>query len=115
MVWEIALAFFLLICSILILYLIPMVFEFRKTLTKITDVADTLQNDLPEILKNINNLSAQASNTGEKLQGVVGDIVEIEQRVTKEIKEPLLEAAATFAGLLNGLQTFLAVLLKKKK
>ena len=54
MVWEIALAFFLLICSILILYLIPMVFEFRKTLTKITDVADTLQNDLPEILKNIN-------------------------------------------------------------
>ena len=115
MVWEIALAFFLLICSILILYLIPTVFEFKKTLSKITDVADTLQKDLPTILKNINNLSTQASKTGEQLQGVVEDIVAIEQRVTKEIKEPLLEAAATFAGLLKGLQTFVAVLLKKKK
>ena len=115
MVWEIALAFFLLVCSILILYLIPTVFEFRKTLSKITDVADTLQKDLPSILHNINTLSTNASSAGEQLKGAVGNIVEIEQKITNEVKEPLLEAAAAIAGLLKGLQTFLAVLLKKKK
>jgi predicted PurR-regulated permease PerM len=115
MVWEIALAFFLLICSILILYLIPTVFEFRKTLAKITDVAETLQKDLPAILQNLNSLSSHVSTAGEQLKGAVGDIVEIEQKISKEIKEPVFEAVATLAGLLNGMQTFLTVLLKKKK
>jgi ABC-type transporter Mla subunit MlaD len=115
MVWEIALAFFLLICSILILYLIPTVFEFRKTLAKITDVAAALQKDLPAILQNLNNLSSHVSSAGEKLESAVGDIVEIEQKISKEIKEPVFEAAATLAGLLKGLQAFITVLLKKKK
>jgi uncharacterized protein YoxC len=115
MVWEIALAFFLLICSILIIYLIPTLFEFRRTLAKISDVAATLNKDLPGILENLNHLSSHANDAGEKLKGAVGDIVELEQRVSKEIKEPILEAAATIAGVLKGLQAFMAVLMKRKK
>jgi predicted PurR-regulated permease PerM len=115
MVWEIALAFFLLICSILIIYLIPTLFEFKRTLTKISSVAETLNKDLPGILQNLNHLSSHATTAGEQLKGAVGDIVEFEQRISSEIKEPVLEAAATLAGLLRGLQTFMTVLAKKKK
>ena len=115
MVWEIALAFFLMVFAILIIYLIPTVFEFRRTLGKLADVAETVQKDLPHILQNLNHISTHITAVSEKLNGVVADIVEIEQQISKEIKAPILEAAATFGGIIKGLQTFMTFFLKKKK
>jgi predicted PurR-regulated permease PerM len=115
MVGEMALVLLFLVLIVFIILLIPAVLELRKTLSKISNLAETLNKDLPEILENIRDISENANNTTEKLNNVVSDVAEFEKKISNEIKEPALEAAANIAGLIQGIQTFVTYFVKKKK
>ena len=88
--------------------------ELRKTLSRLSNLAENVNKDLPEILSNIRDISENTNHTTEKINGVVSDVAEFEKKISNEIKEPALEAAASIAGLLQGLQTFFAYFVKRK-
>jgi len=115
MVWEMVLVLLILVLIVFILLLIPAVLELRKTLSKLSNLTDTLNKDLPEILDNIRDISENTNHTTEKLHTFVSDVAEFEKKISNEIKEPALEAAASIAGLLQGIQTFVTYFVKRKK
>ena len=115
MVWEIALVIFLLVLTVLMILLIPVIINLRKTLTKISTLADNLNKELPDILADISEITYQASEVSEKINDTVGDITDIEKKISSEIKEPLLEVVGTLGGFLKALQIFATYFLKKKK
>ena len=115
MAWEMVMTLLVLIVIVFIILLIPSVLELRKTLARMTKLADTVNKDLPEILKNIRDISENANHTTERLNTVVTDVAEFEKKISSEIKEPALEAAASIAGFLQGIQTFITYFVKKKK
>jgi predicted PurR-regulated permease PerM len=114
MSWEIALIIFLVI-TVFIVLLLPLVLELRTTLKKISSLVDNLNKDLPEILHNIKNVSEHTTLASERLHAAVGDIVEFEQKISKQIKEPVLEATTTIAAIIRALQAFLSYFLQKRK
>lgn len=115
MVWEVALVIFLLVFTVLIILLIPTVVSLFKTLAKLSKTLDEANRGLPQILENIAEITDHTSRATKKVNHVVGDIVEFEQKISDEIREPALEAFATLAGLFRGLQTFLTYFIRKKK
>ena len=114
MSWEIALIIFLAI-TIFVVILLPLVLEFRTTLKKISNLADNLNKDLPHILENINKISAHTTTASEKLNNTIGDIVEFEQKISKEIKQPVIDATATIAAVIRGLQAFVTYFVQNRK
>jgi len=114
MVWEMALVLLILVSIVFIIMLIPTVLELRKTLSRLSNLAENVNKDLPEILNNIKEISDNTSHTTDKINAVVSDVAEFEKKISNEIKEPAMEAAATIAGLLQGLQTFLTFFAKRK-
>ena len=97
--WEIVI---IVLITALITLIIPTIFELRKNLKKIS------------ILKNINQISEDASSATNKLNIAVGEIVEIEKKISDEIKQPLIETAATLGGFMQALQTFVTYFIRKK-
>ena len=114
MSWEITLIIFLIV-TIIIIILLPLIIELKTTLKKISGLVDNLNKDLPEILANIKDISQHTSTASEKLQNTVGDIVEFEQKISSQIKQPVLEATATIAAIIRGLQAFLSYFVQKRK
>jgi uncharacterized protein YoxC len=114
MVWEMALVLLILVAIVFLILLIPAVLELRKTLSRLSTLAENVNKDLPEILYNVRNISQNTTTATEKISTVVSDIAEFENKISQEIKEPAMEAAASIAGLLQGLQTFLTYFVKKK-
>ena len=114
MSWEIVLIIFLVII-IFIVILLPLVLELRTTLKKISNLVDNVNKDLPEILQNIKTISDHTTIASEKLHNAVGDIVEFEQKISKQIKQPVLEATASIAAIIHGLQSLLNYFLQKRK
>ncbi len=115
MVWEMALVLLMLVFIVLVIILIPVVLELRKTLSKIAKLADNLNHDLPEILDNVRHISGNTTRATDKLNEVIVDVVDFEKKISKELKEPVFEAAASIAGLLKGIQTFVTYFVKSKK
>ena len=114
MAWEIALIIFLLVSTVFVILLIPSILELRTTLKKISGLAENINKDLPRILENVNKISEHTTNASGKLNNAVGDIVEFEQKISKEIKQPVLDAATTIAAVMRGLQAFLAYFVQKR-
>ncbi len=115
MIWEMALAIFLLVLSVLVILLIPTVLNLNRTLSKLSHTLDTVNKDLPDIMVDISDLTYNAAFSSEKISDTIGDIAELEQKMSREIKRPLLEAAATLGGFLQGIQAFLNLVSRKIK
>ncbi len=115
MIWEMALTIFLLILSVLVIMLIPTVLNFNRTLAKLSKTLDTVNKDLPDIMIDVSNLTYNAASSSEKISDTLSDIAELERKISREIKEPLLEAAVTFGGFLQGIQAFLNLLIRKTR
>jgi uncharacterized protein YoxC len=115
MVSEVALVVLLLVLTVFIMFLIPAVFSLFKTLGKLSKTLDNLNQRLPEILDHINEITDQTSRATRKVNNVVGDIAEFEQKISGEIKQPALQAVATISGILNGIQSFFNYFIRKKK
>ncbi len=101
MVWEIALVIFLLSFTVLIYLTIPVVLQFKSMLRKAGRTLDVLNDDLPDILKNLNELSETANETSQKVKSAVTDITELEKLLSDEIKKPLQNIAQSVATLLQ--------------
>jgi len=115
MVWEMALTLLLLVLTVFVILLIPTILELRKTLSKMSKLAENLNNDLPDIMENVKQISGHATSATERLNGVVDDVADFEYKISKELKEPAFEAIASIAGLLTGIQTFVTYFIKKNK
>ncbi len=105
-VWEVAFVIFLLSLTVLVYLLIPVVLRFRETLGKVNKTLLVLNDDLPEILKNVQSITERLDRVMKTAEGAVEDIANIERTVTKEIKEPLMNIAqiiGTVIQLLNRL------------
>jgi predicted PurR-regulated permease PerM len=115
MIWEMALTIFLLVLCVLVILLIPMVLNFNRTLSKLSKTLDTVNKDLPDIMVDLSDFTYNAANSSEKISETIGDIAELEHKMSQEIKQPLLETAATLGGFLQGLQAFLKLINRKSK
>lgn len=108
-VWEVAFIIFLLSLTVLVYLLIPVVLRFRDTLGRLNKTLVILNDDLPEILKNIESITERLDKVMKTAEDAVEDIVKIEHTITKEIKEPLINIAniiGTVIQLLNRLLTW---------
>jgi uncharacterized protein YoxC len=112
--WEQALVIFLLVMTVLVILLIPTVVSLFKTLSKFSKTLDELNKELPAIMQDVADITDNTASATTKLNGAVDDIVEFEQKLSSELKEPALEAVATLVGVLKGLQTFMTFIIKKK-
>ena len=113
MIWEMALAIFLLVLSVLVIMLIPTVLNFNRTMSKLSKTLDTVNKDLPDIIVDIGDLTYNAANSSEKISEVIGDLADLERKMSGEIRQPLLETAATIGGFLQGVQAFLNLVNRK--
>jgi predicted PurR-regulated permease PerM len=114
MVWEIALVVFLLVLSMLVLLLIPAVLQIRSTLSKVSTLIDGINGNLPKILNDVGQITGQAVKAGAMIQNAVDDLVDIERKISHEIKRPALEIAASLGTLLKTIQTLLSIFSRKK-
>ena len=112
---EVALVVLLLVLAVLVLLLIPTVIRLYQALGKLSVTLDEINRDLPEILDNISEIADHSSRVTRKINGLVGDITEFEQKISGEIKKPALELFATLGGLLNGIQTFFTYFIRQKR
>ena len=112
--WEFALVIFLLVLSVLVIYLIPTVINFNRALKKITKTIDMLNDDLPDILYDISEITYNASHATKNIGKTIENLSEMEQTISKEIKKPLLDTAAALGGFLQAIQAFVSYFVKKK-
>jgi hypothetical protein len=62
---------------------------------------DILNKDLPDVLSNMSAITGTLNTTTKKIETTIDDVVEIEQMVSKEIKQPLQNIASSIATLLQ--------------
>lgn len=99
--WEFAFVVFLVSLMFLVFLTIPSVLELRKTLRRVNKTLAILNQDLPDILKNVKDISVIVNSASAKLDTSVKNVVELEQLVSKEIRQPLQNIAQTIATVLQ--------------
>ncbi len=50
-----------------------------------------------------------------RVDDVVSDVVDMEQRLMREVRQPVFEAAASISGLMKGVQAFASYFMKRKQ
>ncbi len=129
MIWEISTLIASIALLILVAFLIPTILQVRRTIKKMEDLSEKLDRDLPDILVNVREISAnlsailqtgryQAESLGEALdqvRGAMGDIVGFQRRVKREIESPLLRTVDLISAASRAVQTFLVVFLSHKR
>jgi uncharacterized protein YoxC len=101
MVWEIAFVIFLLSLTVLTYLLIPVVLRFRDTLGRVNKTLDAVNEDLPEILKNVKDISQRVDGIVDTAEKTVQDVSQLEYTISKEIKEPLQNIAQVVGTLIQ--------------
>jgi len=101
MLWEFAFVFFLVALTVLVFLTIPSVLELKTTLKRINRTLGILNEDLPDILKNVKDVTETVNSATDKLDTAVRNVVELEQMVSNEIKQPLQNIAQTIATILQ--------------
>ena len=115
MVWEQALTILLLVLTVLAILMIPTVVQFYRALNKFNKTLDDINRDLPQIMENIEEITDHTSRASRRIDHAVDDVIDIQQRISDELKEPALDTIATLAGMFKGLQTFVTYFVKKKR
>jgi uncharacterized protein YoxC len=105
----------------LILFLIPSIIQHRKSAKRIEEVSELLNQKLPSILENIdeittnlNDMLSNARQQVEKLGGAVDDIVDFEKRIKYRVEDPLVETLTTIAAITKAVRAFLVIFLNRK-
>jgi len=115
MLWEYALVILILVLTVFVILLIPTVVQFFRTLQKFSKTLDEVNQDLPQIMDNLEEITDYTSRTTRKINNAVGDVMDVQQKISDELKEPALDTIATLAGLFKGVQTFVTYFMKKRK
>ena len=95
---ETGIAFICLAFLLMVIFIIPSILQIRRVAKKLSETLETLNRSLPEILKNIDEITfniRQASNTihvqveglalvAGRLQGIMGFILDLEELLRRE-------------------------------
>lgn len=111
MIWEIVLTLFFVALIVLIILLIPIVLQFRDSLSKLNQTLDTVNKDLPQMMNNFTEVSKSLSVATVKIEKAVDGFSELEKIVTEQIKVPL----KTIANIISTLLKLLTTLVGRKK
>ncbi len=106
-VWEVAFVIFLLSLTVLVYLLIPVVLRFRNTLGRVNKTLVILNDDLPDILKHIQNITERLDRVLKTVEDTVEDVAQLEHTITKEIKEPIFNIAQVVGTLIQLLNKIL--------
>jgi len=108
LIWLITLILFFFSLTILVILLIPIVIQFRGTLTKLDQALDVLNKDLPQVMTNFSDVSKSLSLATVKIETAVDNFSELERIVTNQIKVPLKTIAQIIATMLRLLTTLVS-------
>jgi predicted PurR-regulated permease PerM len=111
MIWEIVLTLFFVALIVLVILLIPIVLQFRESLSKLNQTLDTVNKDLPQMMNNFTEVSKSLSVATVKIENAVDGFSELEKIVTEQIKVPL----KTIANIISTLLKLLTTLVGRKK
>lgn len=111
MIWEIVLTLFFIALIVLIVLIIPVVLQFRESLSKLNLTLDTVNKDLPQMLANFTDVSKSLTVASAKIEKAVDNFSEIERMITDQIKVPL----RTIAQIISTLLKLLTALIGKKR
>lgn len=101
MIWEIVLTVFFGVLIVLAGFLIPVVLQFRESLTKLNQALDTINKDLPIMMNNFTEVSKSLTVATVKIENAVDGFSELEKIITEQIKIPLKTIANIIATLLK--------------
>ena len=87
--WEAVLVFLLISLIVLVSQIIFFIYRARDAISKVNKTMETVNKNLPEVMENIAKITSSAY------------IVEIEQIVCKEIKDPLKNIASAVATVMQ--------------
>ncbi len=99
--WETALAFLLISLAVLAFQVIFLILRAKDTVKRLNTTLDVLNKDLPEMMENLTKISGSVAKSSERFETAIEDIAEIEQIVSKEIKDPLKNIAQALSTILQ--------------
>ncbi len=111
MFWEYTLALFFIALTILVGFLIPVILQFKDSLSKINQTLDTVNRDLPNMMNNFAEVSKSLTQATVKIESAVDSFSELEKMITEQIKVPL----KTIASIISTLLKLLTTLVGRKK
>ena len=127
---EIALVILIIILILLVIFCIPILLQIWRTSKDLAMTLQTLNQSLPAILKNIeeittniNNSTAAVnrriqnfSNTADRAQLIISDIIDNIQSFTPiAMKLPIFQTIRNVAAVIKGIRVFIDVLLNKEQ
>jgi len=120
---ETGIAFISLAFLLMVIFIIPSILQIRRVAKSLSETLETLNRSLPDILKNIEEITfnvRQASNTVQvqveglalvagRIQSIMGVILNLEELLRGKMKLPVFQVLGNFMAFKRGLMTFLSV------
>ena len=112
---------------VLVVFSAPLFWQMWRAAKNMTTALETLNQSLPEILKNLEDISKNISSTtiminkevegiavlGNKIRAILEIGETVERILRRGIKPPLFETYRTLRGVLKGVRVFFDVLFSK--
>jgi uncharacterized protein YoxC len=128
MILEIAVAVLSIAFLLFAVFSIPSLLQIRKTAEAIATTLQSLNENLPAILKNLDNITTNISRASitvnqeiegmsaslKKLQRTIVFIADLGQVVQAGVRIPFLNTLTSLSAVLKGVRVFLNVLSEKK-
>ncbi|GAB4367898.1 MAG: hypothetical protein Kow0042_08770 [Calditrichia bacterium] len=128
MLWEISLLIIAIAFLLLVVVFIPSIIQIRSTARSVKITSDSLNQRLPDILNNLDHITADLAGATSKignhldgfsgivtkLQEMVDDVVQFEKSIRYEIEEPVTEFLTTLTGIIKGFRKFFEVLRERR-
>jgi len=100
-IWPVVLTLFFLGLIILIILLIPVILQFRESLSRLNQALDTVNKDLPTVMTNVSDVSKSLNIASVKIEGAVDSFSDLERTINQQIRVPVKTIASIIATLLK--------------
>ena len=127
---KIALVILVIILIVFVIFCIPILLQIWRTSKDLTMTLQTLNQSLPTILKNLEEITTNvnsstvvlnrriqnSSNTADRSQLILSDIIDnIQCFAPIAMKLPIFQTIRNVAAVVKGIRVFIDVLLKREK
>ena len=127
---EIALVILIIILILLVIFCIPVLIQIWRTSKDLTMTLQTLNQSLPAILKNLEEITTNInsstaalnrriqnfSNTADRSRLMISDIIDNIQCIAPiAMKLPIFQTIRSVAAVIKGIRVFIDVLLNKEQ
>lgn len=128
MLWEISLLVIAIAVLLIVIFAIPALLQLRRTAKNMEITTKTLNQNLPGILTNVDEISNNLTqitqsihyqvngvrNVVDKFQKMADDVVDFEQTLREEIESPLIQTISTISAFTKGARAFTEALRRRK-